>query len=1111
MQGSAIDIDYTNLSSQIQRCQDHCKTVPDLCGLLPANFEIAKSYSEAQSFENIMVMNSDVYNHPDEIINLAKNARNRLYFGFFSEINLQYCIIDKNLYYWKKGNTKIYNIRFPNLITSIIIGKPNKSIYYQKNVDSILIIAAEKSIYLYPIMITSDLFLDTKKSPNHQDLIDQINVLSIENIGFYISALTISSDGLIFAGSDNGSIYSIIYPDKKLSRRIFPSDTIIERVIAYSISKIPKYLQIYYPISRISYEETSKILAAVDTYSNIRFFRVYNEKIAKSLGMIQQFHRKNVISITNIPISDSKIIRFVVIYDTGERIYIGEVFNPIKNKTQMEIIQRRPPPDKFRGTAVEAVFSLGQTVIMTKSAMYIIKSLTNFQKSQDAQEICCIENLPYIGLSISTKAHDYGSMNVDVFRHQNFWQHCMDQPEINVLTTKLMFTVKFKNPVDEFEDLLRYSKGNYTDSIKTYFMTNTLFNVSGSTAVLLASKSDQLLQKMSLFALAQFSKESLDRRDSYDTSLGISAMAFLEHVSMVLYFVWNSPVFEKNETEYKISKYLTENAEKLSLHIITINNMINNYSNVMKAIIDENQSALISDDLHLLLELTNYLKVIAESLTLITIISKQKKSLITEVFSKLDNKYVQRLSIQPFGENSILSIFDGLREFSYKLVICGNPSISKQLLKGCPNFFTYEDEQLIHAINELKFIQENSTSVDKIIETILKYISRSFNLEEVFGELVRVENITGAISIALAAAASCDPNQIALRWYKSGRSKFDNESRNIFDKRYSCYNLCFRLINKSNDALDILLSFADELFHFCLYKYLLDNGNISRLLVKQTPFILPFLQEFSPDLIWKYHLSSGNINSGVIELRNLAIKENIKDDERIFYLNEGLKLANGYGMNDVKMELSRLKELATIQKVFSSRKGFASKVLMDQQNLLKEITKNGYWDLALRLAGIYPVATDNKKQLLSQLWTNFLIEQNYTKPLSKVFVEISDFSKTFENKIEIFDASVVMPVFEEFKMNRGGDPLWASELLLNCGVEPKDLFNNYMNLLKNQNLATNIRANFSYSAIKIADKMKKINSNDYHSLEKWISTTAKDYEFFNDALNSLHNTRQNII
>jgi len=264
----------------------------------------------------------------------------------------------------------------------------------------------------------------------------------------------------------------------------------------------------------------------------------------------------------------------------------------------------------------------------------------------------------------------------------------------------------------------------------------------------------------------------------------------------------------------------------------------------------------------------------------------------------------------------------------------------------CPNFFRDADRVRMKGLEYLRMasMSDDSSEVRKqFLDKSLKFfLSVSYEpspIDTICEEYQKLRFFHGIIRLALSYAHSFDPNGLALSWHKRGRPPSDVAGRKAFDVRmqyYACITNIFdalkpqvistatstkeTMTNAFDQALQISFSSEDELFHYMLYQWFLDNQLEMKLINSHTPFLESFFNSIKGGwaLLWQYFLANKKFVRSAEVLVKLAEskQENLTLFERVENLSRAKNCLEQQGSEvsvKLMLELQEKIEVAQVQ------------------------------------------------------------------------------------------------------------------------------------------------------------------------------------------------------
>lgn len=427
--------------------------------------------------------------------------------------------------------------------------------------------------------------------------------------------------------------------------------------------------------------------------------------------------------------------------------------------------------------------------------------------------------------------------------------------------------------------------------------------------------------------------------------------------------------------------------------------------------------------------------------------------------------------------------------------------MSSELEPKCRTFFAREGIQIVEVLNRVSDVE--TAVLENAKDTYLRLIDRPFPLDTIVDLFKRHNYFRGVIEICLKKASVIDRHQNALKWYRSDRDENDKERRAIFDKRYQCYKYCFeRRMIESTPDFDMMMSSSDELFHVCLYEYLRRIGELERLVRCSSPFILTFLEEKEPKLVWKYHKYHGEFGKAANNLMQMAEGDSTEGlDKRIVWLTEARGIAKLAGSNELEKEALSKKRLAEIQKEMGERLSTQLDKLLSGQEVFDKCCKSGFWDLVIRVIGCYPLAGDRKAKVIANVWNKLMEEQFWVCSLPDAQLEITRIADCVGDPTnEVFLPALVMPVLEEYRMQKNGNELWAVKTMVAAKFDKDLMLSAYWNGWRNPDISDSIKCDFSYAIAVLVHQDAHLQANARNEIKEWFLTNGRRCRYYDEAL-----------
>ncbi|XP_017489429.1 PREDICTED: nuclear pore complex protein Nup155-like [Rhagoletis zephyria] len=259
--------------------------------------------------------------------------------------------------------------------------------------------------------------------------------------------------------------------------------------------------------------------------------------------------------------------------------------------------------------------------------------------------------------------------------------------------------------------------------------------------------------------------------------------------------------------------------------------------------------------------------------------------------------------------------------------------INKRLQDLCPSI--YKNENALHAkahemvIKARSLTNENDRKV--LLENALelcKKIGARINLAAICELFQTVHWYEAIVDICLTTAQNCDPQNIALHYYKNKEHMDDQQGKMAFNARLECFNLLLEIYGRlcqqskavlsprtpdpsqsfltpdaakahANTILRLATQSSDELFHYTLYNWLYEHGQNDKLLEIKSSYLENFLKEKTTELqdsialmdfLWMFYERNGHFNAAAQILSKLADQQStdISLVKRIEYLSRAI-------------------------------------------------------------------------------------------------------------------------------------------------------------------------------------------------------------------------------
>lgn len=315
-------------------------------------------------------------------------------------------------------------------------------------------------------------------------------------------------------------------------------------------------------------------------------------------------------------------------------------------------------------------------------------------------------------------------------------------------------------------------------------------------------------------------------------------------------------------------------------------------------------------------------------------------------------------------------------------------TVADALRRRCGSFCSPDDVVIFKAQEQLKRASEqpNSNGARQLLQESLTLFEKvagnlSFsNLEAAVHEYVAMRYYAGAIRLCLGVAREKDRGNAALAWINDGRPAGDQREA-AYQERKACYDLVHKVLlhlegeagqepdmvdgrltltaTKRLEAHEVVNGSDDEVFHFGLYQWYIDQGWTDRILAVDSPHVVTFLQSLAQTgaehagLLCRFYTHQGQYFKAAMvqyELAQSDFKIGIKERINLLSLaktnanvaSPGVARQQQQGLNH---NISGLLEVAHIQDDILERLRVDSRI--DPQRLveIEEVLDNRIQDL----------------------------------------------------------------------------------------------------------------------------------------------------------------------
>ncbi|KAG5951413.1 hypothetical protein E4U53_003149 [Claviceps sorghi] len=440
-------------------------------------------------------------------------------------------------------------------------------------------------------------------------------------------------------------------------------------------------------------------------------------------------------------------------------------------------------------------------------------------------------------------------------------------------------------------------------------------------------------------------------------------------------------------------------------------------------------------------------------------------------------------------------------------------TVADALRRRCGSFCSPDDVVIFKAQEQLKRASEQAPNTN-MFRTLLHESLKLFekvagsltfaNLQTAVSQYVDLKYYAGAISLCLVVAREKDRGNTALVWVNDGKPAGDAREQ-AFNDRKRCYDMIHDVLTRLDaasstepemidgkltlmatkrlEAYDVVNNSDDEVFHFDLYEWYIQQGWTDRILAIDSPHVITFLERLAAsqfehaDLLCRFYTNRSRFFDAARVQGQLASSDfplGIKDRIRLLSLAKANANVATVGVSrqeqqEVSHDVSNLLDVANIQdelldrllvdeRIDAERKAEIEQALDGKVLDLSVLFNNyadhaGYYDVCLL---IYHSAGYRNPTTISSTWTN-LIQQTHEEvmtrlenpepdmptpplPYEAVSSKIQSIARHTSLDSFVFPIQTLLPevcryaVAYQQDASIGADPTWPVQLFLSLGI-----------------------------------------------------------------------------
>ncbi|KAM5345253.1 hypothetical protein ACJ41O_011115 [Fusarium nematophilum] len=493
---------------------------------------------------------------------------------------------------------------------------------------------------------------------------------------------------------------------------------------------------------------------------------------------------------------------------------------------------------------------------------------------------------------------------------------------------------------------------------------------------------------------------------------------------------------------------------------------------------------------------------------------------VADIFTRLDDTARQQLKDLTYERLFAQTDGKDLAKLLVKAIVNRNiesgsnvETVADALRRRCGSFCSPDDVVIFKAQEQLKRASDqapNANASRSLLHESLRLFERvagslTFaNLQTAVTQYIDLKYYAGAIQLCLVVAREKDRGNTALSWVNDGKPSSDPRA-NAFNERKRCYDMIHDALRhldaasssepemidgrltliatKRLEAYEVVNGSDDEVFHFDLYEWYIQQGWTDRILAIDSPHVITFLQRLAgtnvehADLLCRFYTNRSRFFDAAevqAELANSDFAIGIKDRIRLLSLAKANANVATTGVSRQQQQMlnhsvTELLEIAHIQddllerlraddRIDPERKLEIQDALKGKIQGLSELFNDyadqaGYYDLCLL---IYHVADYRNHMTISGTWSN-LIQQTHEEVMSRlensepgmpspplpyesVTSKIQNIAHRTSLDSFIFPIQDLLPELCRYAVayqqdaTIGADPSWPVQLFLTLGV-----------------------------------------------------------------------------
>ncbi|WKT48676.1 hypothetical protein QSH57_013606 [Fusarium oxysporum f. sp. vasinfectum] len=564
---------------------------------------------------------------------------------------------------------------------------------------------------------------------------------------------------------------------------------------------------------------------------------------------------------------------------------------------------------------------------------------------------------------------------------------------------------------------------------------------------------------------------------------------------------------------------IQENLERLRRFLDTNRGLIQGLSGPsdLQHVSSRQEEVALQAEHQALHALQKLMESISEGISFVLMLFDER---VADIYTRLDATAQQQLKELTYEK--LFSQTDGkdLAKLLVKAIVNRNiesgsnvETVADALRRRCGSFCSPDDVVTFKAQEQLKRASDQPLQTNQS-RSLLHESLRLFekvagsltfaNLQSAVEQYIALKYYAGAIQLCLVVAREKDRGNTALSWVNDGKPSGDPRA-NAFNDRKRCYDMIHDVLShldaasssepemvdgrltliatKRLEAYEVVNGSDDEVFHFDLYEWYIQQGWTDRILAIDSPHVITFLQRLAgtniehADLLCRFYTNRSRFFDAAevqAELANSDFPISIKDRIRLLSLAKANANVSTTGVSRQQQQLlnhsvTELLEIAHIQDDLLERLRADDRIDPERALEIEEALKGkiqglselfndyadqaGYYDLCLL---IYHVADYRNHMTISGTWSN-LIQQTHDEVMSRlensepgmpspplpyesVTSKIQNIAHRTSLDSFIFPIQDLLPELCRYAVayqqdaTIGADPTWPVQLFLTLGV-----------------------------------------------------------------------------